>query len=72
VKSRGLRRADPVIKVREARNAYRISEEKSLFKRPLGTPRRRLKSDIEIDLRIVSFRFRPRRLVTVVQRFGKH
>jgi hypothetical protein len=51
IKSRRMRWAGHVARMREKRNAYRILVGKPEGKKPLGTPRRRWEDNIKIDLR---------------------
>jgi hypothetical protein len=50
IKSRRMRWAGHVERIRERRNAYRILVGKPEGKRPLGRPRRRWVENIEMDL----------------------
>jgi hypothetical protein len=51
IKSRRMRWAGHVARMREKRNAYRIVVGKTEEKRPLGRPLRRWVGNIKIDLR---------------------
>ena len=51
LKSRRLRWAGHVARTEQFRNAYRVLVGKPESKRPLGRPRRRLKDNIQMDLR---------------------
>jgi hypothetical protein len=51
IKSRRMRLAGHVARIREKRNAYRILVGKPEGKRPLGRPRRRWVDNIKMDLR---------------------
>jgi hypothetical protein len=51
IKSRRMRWAGHVARMREKRNAYRILAGKPEGKRPLGRPRRRWVDNIKMDLR---------------------
>jgi hypothetical protein len=51
IKSRRVRWAGHVVRMREKRNAYRILVGKPQGKRPLGRPRRRWVDNIKMDLR---------------------
>jgi hypothetical protein len=51
IKSRMMRWARHVARMREKRNAYRILVGKPEGKRPLGRPRRRWADNIKMDLR---------------------
>jgi hypothetical protein len=51
IKSRRIRWAGNVARMREKRNVYRILVEKSDWKGPLGRPRRRWVDNIKIDVR---------------------
>jgi hypothetical protein len=51
IKSRRMRWAGHVARMREMRNAHRILVGKPEGKRPLGRPRRRWVDNIKIDLR---------------------
>jgi hypothetical protein len=51
IKSRRMRWAGYVARMREKRNAYRILMGKTEGKRPLGRPRRRWVYNIKMDLR---------------------
>jgi hypothetical protein len=50
IKSRRMRRAGHVARMREKRNAYRLLVGKPEGKRPLGIPRRRWVDNIRMDL----------------------
>jgi hypothetical protein len=50
-KSRGIRWAGHVARVKEKRNAYRVFLREPKGKRPLGRPRRKWKDNIIIDVR---------------------
>jgi hypothetical protein len=50
IKSRRMRWADHVARMREKRNAYRLLVRKPKRKRPLGRPRRRWVDNISMDL----------------------
>jgi hypothetical protein len=50
IKSRRMRWAGHVVRMREKRNAYRILMGKQEGKRPLGRPRRRWVDNIKMDL----------------------
>jgi hypothetical protein len=54
IKSRRMRWAEHVARMREKKNAYRILVGKPEGKRPLGRPRRR-KDNIEMDLREIGW-----------------
>jgi hypothetical protein len=51
IKSRRMRWAGHVVRIRETRNAYRILMGKPEGKRPLGKPRRTWVGNIKINLR---------------------
>jgi hypothetical protein len=51
IKSRRIRWAWHVARMREKRNAYRILVANAEGKRPLGRPRRRCVNNIKMDLR---------------------
>jgi hypothetical protein len=51
IKSRRMRWAGHVARMREERNVYRVLMEKPEGKRPLGRPRRRWEDEIRMDLR---------------------
>jgi hypothetical protein len=51
IKSRRMRGAGHVARMRDKRNAYRILVGKPEGKRPLGRPRRRWVDNIEMDIR---------------------
>jgi hypothetical protein len=55
VKSRRMRWAGHVARIREKRNAYRILVGKPKGKRPLGRPRRRWVDNIKMDLREIGW-----------------
>jgi hypothetical protein len=55
IKSRRMRRAGHVARIRKKRNAYRILVGKPEVKRPLGRPRRRWVENIKIDLREIGW-----------------
>jgi hypothetical protein len=50
IKSRRMRLAGHVARIREKRNAYRLFVRKPEGRRPLGRPRRRLVDNIKMDL----------------------
>jgi hypothetical protein len=50
IKSRGIRRAGHVARMRQKRNAYRLLVGKPEERRPLGRPRRRSVDNIRMDL----------------------
>jgi hypothetical protein len=54
IKSRRMRWARHVARMREERDAYRILVGRSEDKRPLGRPRRRWEDNIKIDLREIA------------------
>ena len=51
LKSRRLRWAGHVARMKKSRNAYTVSVGKPEGKRPLGTPRSRWEDNIKMDLR---------------------
>ena len=51
IKSRRLRWAGHVARMKEDRNAFKILTGKPTGKRPLGRPRRRWEDDIRMDLK---------------------
>ena len=51
IKSRRLRWAGHVVRMDEARNAFKILTGKPAGKRPLGSPRRRWEDNIRRDLK---------------------
>jgi hypothetical protein len=51
IKSRRMRWAGYVARIREKRNAYKILVGKPEGKRPLGRPRRRWENNIDMDVR---------------------
>jgi hypothetical protein len=51
IKSRRMRRAGHVARMGEGRDVYRVLVGRPERKRPLGRPRRRLESNIKMDLR---------------------
>ena len=53
LKSRRLRRAGLVARMKQSRNAYRVLVGKPEGKRPLGRPTRRWEDNIRMDLREV-------------------
>jgi hypothetical protein len=55
IKSRRMRWARRVARMREKRNAYRILVGKPEGKRPLGRPRRRWVDNIKTDLREIGW-----------------
>jgi hypothetical protein len=55
IKSKGMRWAEHVARIREKGNAYRILVGNTVGKRPLGRPRRRWVDNIEIDLREIGW-----------------
>jgi hypothetical protein len=55
MKSRRMRWAEHVARMRETRNAYRILVGKPEGMRPLGNPRRRWVDNIKIDLREIGW-----------------
>jgi hypothetical protein len=55
IKSRRMRWALHVVRMREKRNAYRISVGKPEGKRSLGRPGRRLEDNIKMDLREIGW-----------------
>ncbi|KAJ4449306.1 hypothetical protein ANN_00704 [Periplaneta americana] len=55
IKSRRLRWAGHVARMREFRNAYRVLVGRPERKRPLGRPRRRWEDNIKMDLREVGY-----------------
>jgi hypothetical protein len=55
IKSRRMRWAGHVARMREKRNAYRILVRKPEDKRPLGRPRRRWVDNIKMDLREIGW-----------------
>jgi hypothetical protein len=55
IKSRRMRFAGHVARMREKRNAYRIFVRKPEGKRPLGRPRRRWVDNIKMDLREIGW-----------------
>jgi hypothetical protein len=55
IKSRRMRWAGHVARMRGKRNAYRILVGKSEGKRPLGKPRRRWMDNIKLDLRDIGW-----------------
>ncbi|KAJ4439473.1 hypothetical protein ANN_07597, partial [Periplaneta americana] len=55
IKSRRLRWAGHVARIRESRNAYRVLVGRPEGKRPLGRPRRRWEDNIKMDLREVGY-----------------
>jgi hypothetical protein len=55
IKSRRMKLAGHVARMREKRNAYRILVAKTEGKRPLGRPRRRWVDNIKIDLREIEW-----------------
>jgi hypothetical protein len=55
IKSRKMRLAGHVTRMREKRNAYKILVGKPEEKRPLGIPRRRWEDNIKIDLREIEW-----------------
>jgi hypothetical protein len=55
IKSRRMRWAGHVERMREKRNAYRILVGKPEGKRPLGRPRRRWVDNIKMDLREIGW-----------------
>jgi hypothetical protein len=55
IKSRRMRLAGHVARMREKRNAYRILVGKPEGKRPLGRRRRRWMDNIKIDLREIGW-----------------
>jgi hypothetical protein len=55
IKSRRMKWAEQVARMREKRNAYRILVGKPEGKRPLGRPRRRWMDNIKIDLREIGW-----------------
>ena len=50
LKSRRLRWAEHVVRMEQARYAYRVSVGRSEGKRPLGRPRRRWEDNMKMDL----------------------
>jgi hypothetical protein len=55
IKSRRMRRAGHVARIRKKRNTYRIYVGKPEGKRPLGKPRSRWVDNIKMDLRNVGW-----------------
>jgi hypothetical protein len=55
IKSRRMRWAGHVARMREKRNAYRILVANPEGKRPMGRPRRRWVDDIKMDLREIGW-----------------
>jgi hypothetical protein len=55
IKSRRMRWAGHVARMRETRNAFRKSVGKREGKRPLGRPRRRWVDNIKMDLREIGW-----------------
>jgi hypothetical protein len=55
IKSRRMRWAGHVARMRETRNAYRILVGKPEGKRPLGRPRRRWMDNIKMDLKKIGW-----------------
>jgi hypothetical protein len=55
IKSRRMRWAGRVARMREMRNAYRILIGKPEAKRPLGRPRRRWEDNIRMDLKEIGY-----------------
>ncbi|KAJ4435418.1 hypothetical protein ANN_18033 [Periplaneta americana] len=55
IKSRRLKWAEHVARIRESRDAYRVLVRRPEGKRPLGRPRRRWEDNIEMDLREVGY-----------------
>jgi hypothetical protein len=55
IKSRMIRWAEYVARMREKRNAYRILVEKPEGKKPLGRPRRMWLDNIKMDLRKIGW-----------------
>jgi hypothetical protein len=55
IKSRRLRRAGNVARMKEKRNAYRILVENPEGKRPVGRPTRRWLDNIKMDLREIGW-----------------
>ncbi|KAJ4442534.1 hypothetical protein ANN_04121 [Periplaneta americana] len=55
IKTRRLRWAGHVARMRESRNAYRVLVGRPEGKRPLGRPRRRWEDNIKMDLREVGY-----------------
>jgi hypothetical protein len=53
IKSRRMRRAGHVARMREGRGVYRVLVGKAEGKRPLGRPRRRWEDNIKTDLKEV-------------------
>jgi hypothetical protein len=53
IKSRRMRWAKHVARMREKRDAYRILVGKPEGKKPLGRPRRRLVDNIKMDLTVI-------------------
>ena len=51
IKSRGLRWAGHVARMKEGRSAFKILSGKPTGKEPLGRPRRRWKDNIRMDLK---------------------
>ena len=58
IKSRRLRWAGHVARMKEGRSAFKILTGKSTGKRPLGSPRRRLEDNITMDLKEIDFNMR--------------
>ena len=50
-KSRGLRWADHVVRIKDGRSAFKILKRKPIGKKPLGRPRRRWEGNIRMDLK---------------------
>jgi hypothetical protein len=55
IRSRRMKWAGHVARMREKRNAYRILVGEPKGKRPLGRPRRRWENNIRIDLREIGW-----------------
>jgi hypothetical protein len=55
IKSRRMRWAGHVARIREKRNAYRILVGKPESRRPLGRPRRRWVDNIKMDLKEIGW-----------------
>jgi hypothetical protein len=55
IKSRRMRWAGHVARIREKRNAYRTLVGKPEGKRPLGIPRRRWVDNIKVDLKEIGW-----------------
>jgi hypothetical protein len=52
IKSRRMRRAGHIARMREKRDAYRVLVRKQEENKPLGRPRRRWVDNIKMDLRL--------------------